>query len=116
MVLILLISMPLRAEWYGDARPLMGTEVSVWLWHEDEEEGQRLIDEVFYEASRINELMSTYIEDSRISEVNRNAAREPVYAGQELLMLVERALDISELRDGAFDITYDSVGLQYDFR
>ena len=66
MVLILLISMPLRAEWYGDARPLMGTEVSVWLWHEDEEEGQRLIDEVFYEASRINELMSTYIEDSRI--------------------------------------------------
>ena len=94
----------------------MGTEVSVWLWHEDEAEGRRLIDRVFEEASRINELMSTYIEASRISEVNRNAAREPVYAGTELLTLVERALDISELTHGAFDITYDSVGQHYDFR
>ena len=116
MVLILLISTPLRAEWHGEARALMGTEVSVWLWHEDEEEGQRLVDEVFYEASRINELMSTYIESSRISEVNRSAAEAPVYAGQELLTLVERALDISELTHGAFDITYDSVGQHYDFR
>ena len=116
MVLILLISMPVSAEWYGDARPLMGTEVSVWLWHEDEAEGRRLIDEVFAEASRINELMSTYIESSRISEVNRGAAQEPVYAGAELLNLVERALDISELTRGAFDITYDSVGQHYDFR
>ncbi len=94
----------------------MGTEVSVWLWHEDEAEGQRLVDAVFDEASRINEHMSTYIESSTISEVNRRAAREPVYAGTELLTLIERALDISELTHGAFDITYDSVGQHYDFR
>ncbi len=94
----------------------MGTEVSVWLWHEDAAEGQRLVDAVFDEASRINELMSTYIEASTISEVNRNAAEEPVYTGAELLTLIERALDISELTHGAFDITYDSVGQHYDFR
>ena len=94
----------------------MGTEVSVFLWHEDAEEGQRLVDAVFAEASRIDELMSTYKDTSKISAVNRDAARGPVHAGDELADLIERALDISVLTRGAFDITYDSVGQHYDFR
>ena len=94
----------------------MGTEVSVYLWHEDDELGQELVDAVFDEAVRIDELMSTYKDSSRISELNRNAASEAVYAGAELVGLIERALDISVLTRGAFDITYDSVGQHYDFR
>ena len=116
MVTILAISMPVRAEWLGEARPLMGTEVSVRLWHEDPERGQQLVDEVFAEAERINQLMSTYIEDSRISDINRRAATEPVAAGDELFLVIRRSLDISVLTLGAFDITYDSVGQHYDFR
>jgi len=104
------------AEWYGDARPMMGTEVSVHLWHDDAVEADALIEAVFDEASRIDELMSTYKESSLISEVNRDAADHPVYAGNELFSLVQRALDISVLTRGAFDITYDSVGQHYDFR
>jgi thiamine biosynthesis lipoprotein len=60
--------------------------------------------------------MSTYIEDSLISEINRRAAVEPVVAGAELFNLIRRSLDISVLTLGAFDITYDSVGQHYDFR
>ncbi len=108
--------MPVSAEWVGDARPLMGTEVSVWLWHANPEEGRRLVEAVFSEAERINELMSTYIDESRISEINREAASGPVAAGDELFLLVQRSLDISVLTRGAFDITYDSVGKHYDFR
>jgi thiamine biosynthesis lipoprotein len=104
------------AEWAGEARPLMGTEVSVYLWHRDEARARELIDLVFAEASRIDRLMSTYKEDSLISAVNREAAAGPVYAGDELFDLVQRALDISVLTHGAFDITYDSVGQHYDFR
>jgi FAD:protein FMN transferase len=115
MGLIFWISMPCSAEWIGDARPLMGTEVSVYLWHDDEAAGQELIDAVFDEAVRIDELMSTYKENSRISELNRSAADEAVFAGAELAGLIERALDISVLTRGAFDITYDSVGQHYDF-
>ena len=114
--LIFWISIPCKAEWVGDARPLMGTEVSVYLWHEDEEEGLRLAEAVFAETVRIDELMSTYKEDSRISEVNRNAAETAVIAGAELASLIQRALDISVLTRGAFDITYESVGQHYDFR
>ena len=102
--------------WVGDARPMMGTEVSVCLWHEDREAGLRLVEQVFSEAERIDRLMSTYKEDSRISEINRLAADRPVVAGDELFELIQRSLDISVLTRGAFDITYESVGQHYDFR
>lgn len=108
--------MPARAEWLGDARPLMGTEVSVLLWHDDPVVGEQLVEQVFSEAERIDQLMSTYIEDSRISDINRRAAQEPVVAGDELFLIIRRSLDISVLTLGAFDITYDSVGQHYDFR
>ncbi len=104
-----------RADWHGEARPMMGTEVSVHLWHEDAGRARALVDAVFAEASRIDELMSTYKETSLISEVNREAAERPVYAGHELFTLIQRAHDISVLTRGAFDITYDSVGQHYDF-
>ena len=94
----------------------MGTQVSVWLWHDDPEEGSRYVDAVFAEAERINQLMSTYIEDSHISVINRTAASEAVVADRELYSLIQRSLDISVLTRGAFDITYDSVGQHYDFR
>ena len=105
-----------QAGWVGESRPLMGTEVSVRLWHADEKRGEALVDEVFAEVERINRLMSTYIDDSRISEINRRAALAPVPAGPELFDLIRRSLDISVLTRGAFDITYDSVGQHFDFR
>ena len=108
--------MPAAADWYADSRPLMGTEVSVRLWHDEADKGRALVEQVFREAERIDRLMSTYKEDSRISEINRDAASRPVVAGDELFRLIQRSLDISVLTRGAFDITYDSVGQHYDFR
>jgi FAD:protein FMN transferase len=95
---------------------MMGTEISVQLWHEEEEHGAAAVEAVFLEMRRIDRLMSTYLEDSLISEINRDAARRPVAAGDELYDLIVRSLDISVLTRGAFDITYDSVGRHYDFR
>jgi thiamine biosynthesis lipoprotein len=101
--------------WHTDVRPKMGTEVSVYFWHDDEAEGRAIVEEIFAEVDRINALMSTYVESSRISDINRRAADEPVLAGEELFRLIRRSLDISILTRGAFDITYDSVGQHYDF-
>ena len=116
MVTLAFAAEPVAAEWFGDARPMMGTEVSVHLWHEDAGRAAALIDAVFDEAARIDELMSTFKETSRISEINRDAAERPVYAGHELFGLIRRAQDVSVLTRGAFDITFDSVGQHYDFR
>ena len=116
MAAIIAISMPAQAEWVGDARPMMGTEVSVRLWHDDAAIGEEIVEQIFAEVDRIDRLMSTYKDDSRISQINRLAATEPVVAGDELFQLIRRSLDISVLTRGAFDITYDSVGQHYDFR
>lgn len=94
----------------------MGTQVSVYLWHDDEVIGQDAVNAVFREVARIDQLMSTYIADSKMSEINRNAAEGPVEAGEELFRLITRSLDISLLTRGAFDITFESVGQHYDFR
>ena len=94
----------------------MGTEVSVHVWHENAEVASVFIEDAFAEVARIEGLMSTYIEGSEISNINIAAADTPVAAGDELIQLILRSLDISMLTRGAFDITYDSVGQYYDFR
>jgi len=115
-VALFLLSGAAWGGWHSDVRPKMGTEVSVYFWLDDDARGQAVIEEIFAEVDRINALMSTYVESSRISDINRRAADEPVFAGEELFQLIRRSLDISVLTRGAFDITYDSVGQHYDFR
>ena len=116
-MLLLTVAAPAAfADWFSDARAMMGTEVSVHLWSDDPEAGRRVLEEVFQEASRIDSLMSTYKDESEISKINREAAEGKVVAGDELFGLIQRSLDISVLTHGAFDITYDSVGQHYDFR
>ncbi|RLA24921.1 MAG: FAD:protein FMN transferase [Gammaproteobacteria bacterium] len=116
LLVFTIFSRPSLAEWYGETQPHMGTEISVYLWHDDPELGPEAVAAVFTEVARLDRLMSTYIEDSRISEINRDAATRPVEAGDELFGLILRSLDIAVLTRGAFDITYDSVGQHYDFR
>jgi len=116
LVAISVFSRPSLAEWVGEAQFHMGTEVSVYLWHDDAVVGQQAVAAVFEEVARLDRLMSTYIEDSQISEINRTAAVQPVVAGDELFRLIDRSLELSMLTRGAFDITFDSVGQHYDFR
>ena len=116
MLLLTLAAPTALADWFSDARAMMGTEVSVHLWSDDPEAGRLALEEVFQEAARIDRLMSTYKDESEISKINRDAAEGEVVAGDELFGLIRRSLDISVLTRGAFDITYDSVGQHYDFR
>lgn len=95
---------------------MMGTKISVYFWLDDSQDGNEVLEAVFSEVSRINDLMSTYVEESEISMINREAATHAVPVGDELLGLILRSIDISVLTQGAFDITYDSVGQHYDFR
>jgi thiamine biosynthesis lipoprotein len=105
-----------RADWVGDEMDLMGTRVSVQLWHDDEARGRALVAEVMEEYRRIDREMSTYKPDSEISQVNAHAAEGPMKISAELFSMIDRSLELSVASHGAFDITYDSVGYLYDFR
>lgn len=114
--LLLLAAAPVRAEWYSDAREKMGTKVEIQLWAASEAAARPLLAAGMAEFDRIEAWMSTYREDSEISRVNRLAAREPVKVSDELFGIVQKSLALSAVSDGAFDITFDSVGRLYDFR
>jgi thiamine biosynthesis lipoprotein len=112
-----LLSSSARAEWVSRVNDgIMGTRIVVELWSDKAEAGERDIDAVMAEMRRIDSDMSTYKSDSEISRVNARAAQGPVKISKELFDLLTTALEYSRLTDGAFDITYASVGFMYDFR
>jgi thiamine biosynthesis lipoprotein len=115
-ILVLLFSQPVAADWHRQEAAIMGTNVTVELWHEDAGQASALADAVLGEMRRIDDLMSTYNPGSLISRVNRNAATLPVPVNEEVLLLITLSLEYSELTEGAFDITYASAGQHYDYR
>ncbi len=94
----------------------MGTRIAVELWAEDPAAGEAAMDGVMAEMRRIDALMSTYKPDSQVSRVNAGAADHPVQVDADLFGLLQTALEYSRITEGAFDITYASVGYLYDFR
>ncbi|HEY4644837.1 MAG TPA: FAD:protein FMN transferase [Steroidobacteraceae bacterium] len=94
----------------------MGTRIAVELWAADRAQGEALITRVMNEMHRVDALMSTYKSTSQVSLINERAAREPVKVDPDLFGLLRTALDYSRLTEGAFDITYASVGYLYDYR
>lgn len=113
---VLLAAAPARAEWVHREESIMGTRTAVEVWAPDRMVGEVAIKAVFDDMKRIDRLMSTYKDTSEISKVNREAARHPVRISAELFSLLETAQQYSELSNGAFDITYASVGYLFDYR
>jgi thiamine biosynthesis lipoprotein len=68
------------------------------------------------EFRRLDKKLSPYIENSEIALVNRMAAREPVTISQEFFRLLETSFEYAKLTEGAFDITFASIGHRYDYR
>ena len=62
------------------------------------------------EISRLEALLSPYRPDSDVSKINHNAANNPVPVSGDTFRVVKKALEISELTKGAFDITFAPVG------
>jgi thiamine biosynthesis lipoprotein len=116
-LLLLLLASPARAEWVERVEDgIMGTRIAVELWAENRTAGDSAIDAVMAEMQRVDAAMSTYKPTSELSIVNARAASGPVEIGSELFELFTTALQYSRDTDGAFDVTYASVGYMYDFR
>jgi len=86
-----------------DVRNILGTFVSIKIFHEDKEEGVNAIREAFIEIYRIQALMSIYDQDSEVYKLNRDGFVEDL--SEETRYVIERAIYYSELSQGRFDIT-----------
>src|SRR5882762_7705875 len=111
------LAAPAQADWVRRVTDgIMGTRITVELWADDETKAGPAIDAVLEEMRHIDESMSTYKPTSEVSLVNAKAADGPMRISKELFDLLTAAKEYSVITDGAFDITYASVGYMYDFR
>ena len=115
-LLTLFSSYPAQAEWHKQEQAIMGTQVSVELWHEKPLQANKCISLVMQNIHRIDAAMSPYKEQSELSRLNRTAANTPVKLSKELFQLIEKAQQVSEMTAGRFDITFASAGRFYDYR
>lgn len=109
------LSPPAFAEWREKTEAIMGTRIYVEVWTDNAAKGDEAIEAVMAEMRRIDELMSHYKPQSQLSQINARAAQEPVPVDPELFDLIKLSTHYSEITEGAFDITYASVGHLYDY-
>ena len=114
--ILLLASQASMAEWYAHEFDVMGTRASIELWSDSNANAQDSFSMVEAEMRRIESVMSSYIEGSELSAVNRLSAYQPLILTSELYQLIQKSLYFSGISDGAFDITYASVGHLYNYR
>ncbi|MFT4155689.1 FAD:protein FMN transferase [Parafilimonas sp.] len=88
---------------------LMGSPWDITIVGKDSLTAENYIDTVIKEVTRIEYLISDWKPETQIAAVNRNAGIAPVKVDKEVLLLTQRAIHISEITNGAFDISFAAM-------
>src|SRR4051812_1296121 len=88
---------------------LMGNSFEITVVADNETWAQEKIALAVLEIQRIEKLLTTFDDSSQTNQINKHAGIRPVQVDREVFDLIERSIKISNLTDGAFDITYGSV-------
>ena len=94
---------------------LMGSRFDFTVVAANKNEANKYIDIAIDEVKRIEKLISSWDANSQTSFINSNAGIKAVKVDKELFDLIERAINISKLTDGAFDISYASMDRIWKF-
>ena len=88
---------------------LMGSRFELVAISENESIRKKSIQAAIDEITGIENLISSWKPNSETSQINIKAGIEPVRVSAELFNLIERAKKISNLTNGAFDISFNSL-------
>ncbi len=88
---------------------LMGNRFEITVVLDDEAAAQLHINAAAEEIRRIEALLTTFNEESQTAAINRNAGIAPVKVDKEVFDLIQRSKRISDITQGAFDISYGSI-------
>lgn len=116
LLVLFALSVGAQANWSTQERAIMGTEVKITLWHADEAVGRKAMAAAMAEMQRIDQAYSPYIDTSELARINISAAKAATTISPEMALLLKRSQHFSELSNGAFDITFASLGWHYDYR
>ena len=88
---------------------LMGSDFEITIVEKNDSEANRLINIAIKEISRIESLISSWDKNSQTTLINYNSGIKPVKVDTELFNLISRSIKVSNLSQGAFDISYASL-------
>ncbi|MEI6140375.1 MAG: FAD:protein FMN transferase [Mariniphaga sp.] len=102
-------------EKYTRTLKLMGCVFDITVVASNESEGNQYIDMAAGEVTRIEKLISEWDSTTQISKVNKFAGIKPIKVDKEVFDLIVRSIKISELTDGAFDISWAGMNQIWKF-
>jgi len=94
---------------------LMGSRWEIVLVAKDSITAENNIDTVIAEVSRIENLISDWKPETPVSQVNSNAGIKPIKVDREVFDLTKRALHLSRITGGAFDISFAAMDRIWKF-
>lgn len=94
---------------------MLGSPFEITVIANDTVQANSYINLAVAEVKRIEYLISDWIPTTQISQVNANAGKLPVKVDDEVFELVQRAIKVSKLTNGAFDISYASMDKIWKF-
>jgi thiamine biosynthesis lipoprotein len=94
---------------------LMGGRFDISIVAKDSLTAEQNINEVIAEITRIENLISDWKPDSQVSQVNQNAEIKPIKVDREVFELAQRALKLSEITNGGFDVSFAAMDRIWKF-
>lgn len=93
----------------------MGGRFDISIVAKDSLTAEQNINEVIAEITRIENLISDWKPDSQVSQVNQNAGIKPIKVDREVFELAQRALKLSEITNGGFDVSFAAMDRIWKF-
>jgi thiamine biosynthesis lipoprotein len=112
MALLLAIGCAKKPAEVYDARVMLGTVIEIKIIDADPQKAQRALSAAFNEISRIEKVMSHFDPDSVLSQLNDLGYSD----SRELLTLALKAVELSKITDGGFDVTVGPLMNLWDFK
>lgn len=113
---ILVAAAPVQAiESHKQSLMLMGSGFEITAIATEKATAQQAVGIAIAEIQRIEKLISEWDSTSQTAAINRNAGIRAVKVDRELVDLIRRALSVSKLTGGAFDISFASMAKVWKF-
>lgn len=88
---------------------LMGNQFEITIGNKEESEAEDLIALAVEEIRSIEKRLTSFSDTSETHLINSHAGIKPVAVSSETIALIKRANRISEITQGAFDLSYGSI-------
>ncbi|MFM6969508.1 MAG: FAD:protein FMN transferase [Sediminibacterium sp.] len=94
---------------YKEEAHLMGNHFELSVVSDKQDWAKKCIQAGIAEIQRIEKKLTTFSSDSETAKINEMAGAAAVEVSLETIELIERSIKISQITQGAFDITYGSI-------